>query len=192
MILLIAVVLSLLIALLRGGRLERLAEISFRYGWLALVALGMQILLTGRLLPDRLMPVRFRIALLLGSHLLLLLVVVANYRLPGMPLIGLGLALNLTVMLANGGWMPVTMEALEAAQLDHLVWETDAGARVMGWKNLVLSRGETRLWILSDVIVVSFLFRTLVSLGDIALALGVFILFQRTMKRQAVTQRPDG
>jgi hypothetical protein len=183
MILLIAVMLSLLVALVRGGQLGRLAEISFRYGWLALVALIMQVLLTGRLLPDRLLPVVFRVALLVGSHGLLLLVVAANYRLPGMPLVGLGLALNLIVMLANGGWMPVTPEALEAAQLDHLVRETNAGARVIGWKNLVLSRGESRLWMLSDIIMIPFPLRTIVSLGDIVLALGAFILFQRTMKR---------
>jgi hypothetical protein len=187
MILLIAVVLSLLIALVRGGQLGRLAEISFRYGWLALVALGMQVLLTGRFLPDQLLPVALRIALLVGSHGLLLLVVAANHRVPGIPLIGLGLALNLIVMLANGGWMPVTMEALEAAQLDHLVREMAAGARVMGWKNLVLSRDESHLWILSDIIMIPFPLRTIVSLGDIVLALGAFILFQRTMKRGILT-----
>jgi hypothetical protein len=182
MILLIAVALSVVIALARGGRLAHLAQLSVRVGWLVFVAFALQIVITRELVPRLATKPSWSVALLVLSHLLLLAVAIANYRLPGMLVIGFGLALNLTAMLFNGGFMPVTREALEAADLAHLMIETAAGTRVAGSKEIVLSQSQARLWILSDIIVVPRPLLTIVSVGDIVLALGAFILFQRMLR----------
>ena len=182
MILLIAVIISVVVALVRGGRLASLAEVSVRFGWLVFVALALQIVITWGLVPGLATSPSWSVALLIFSHLLLLMVVAANYRLPGMVVIGLGLALNLIAMLANGGFMPVTQEALEAADLAHLMVETEAGTRVAGSKEIVLPQAQTRLWVLSDIIIIPRPLLTIISTGDAVLALGAFILFQRVLR----------
>jgi hypothetical protein len=180
-ILLIAVIASVVIALVRGGKIANLAQVSVRFGWLAFIALAMQIVVTRGWVPGLASRPFWTAGLLITSHLLLLAVILANYRLPGMVVIGLGLALNLVAMLANGGYMPVTREALEAADLAHLIVETEAGTRVAGSKEVVLPQAEARLWILSDIIIIPRPLMTIVSIGDIALGLGSFVLFQRVL-----------
>jgi hypothetical protein len=185
MILLIAAAVSILIALARGGRLANLGHLTVRVGWLVFVALALQLVATRQIVPELDIGSIWSAALLVLSHLVLLAVVIANVRLPGMIVIGLGLALNLVAMLANGGFMPVTREALEAANLSHLITDTEAGLRVAGSKEIVLSRTQARLWVLSDIILVPRPLLTIVSIGDLALALGAFVLFQ-----QALDTRP--
>lgn len=181
MILLVAVLLSLVVALLRGGRLSRLAEVPFRYGWMAILALALQILTICFPLPRSESLWGPRALLLLGSNALLIAVVVLNRKLPGLPLIGLGLGLNLLAMLANGGFMPVAPEALAQAGLANLALDTAAGAHLRASKDVLLTRENTCLWILSDIFVLPQPVGTVFSLGDIFLALGAFVLFQRAM-----------
>lgn len=187
MILLIAVAVAILVAVVRGGRLARLAEIKLRYGWVALVALGVQLVIVYARLPEGEGLWWPRIALLIVSYALLLLMVVLNRRLPGMWIIGVGLLLNLTAMLANGGWMPVAPEALERAGLSHLVRVAEPGsvpepgARVVGSKDIVLSHEEARVWMLGDVFVLPPPIGVVYSVGDVLLAVGAFIFFQATL-----------
>ena len=182
MILLVAVALSVIVGLLRGGRLSRLTNVSLRYGWAALVALVVQVVIVylPLLRSERLWGLRA--FLLLGSYVLLATVVVVNRRLPGLPLVGFGLALNLLVMLANGGYMPVTLEALQQAGLAHLAQGNSDGARVLAAKDILLSRGNTRLWVLSDIFALPPPVGAVISIGDAFLASGAFVFFQRTMQ----------
>jgi hypothetical protein len=55
---------------------------------------------------------RVATAISLTSYALLALATLINARLPGTPLIGLGLACNVAAMLANGGHMPASASAL--------------------------------------------------------------------------------
>ncbi|MBM3189253.1 MAG: hypothetical protein FJZ90_11095 [Chloroflexi bacterium] len=183
MILLVAVPLAILAALVSGGRLARLAGLSFRYGWVALIALGLQALIL--YWPDARGegPWGLPSLLLMGSYALLGLVVFTNRYLSGLPVIGLGFALNLAVMVANGGFMPVTLETLARAGLSHLAMGTSAGSRVLNAKDILLPREATHLWALSDVFVVQWPIRMAFSVGDLLLAVGVFILFFQSMRR---------
>ena len=182
MILLIAVIASIVVALVRGGSLAHLATVRLRYGWVALLAFALQVLIIYFPLPRSEGILGKRTLLLQSSYVLLLFVVIINRKLPGFHLVGLGLALNLLVMLVNGGFMPVTLEALEKARLGHLALGQGAGARVASAKDILLAREETRLWILSDVFVVRWPTATVISIGDILLAIGAFAFFQRTLK----------
>lgn len=184
MILLLAVVAAVIVALLRGGRFQHLLHVPLRYGWLALVAFGLQIIEIYFPLPQSQGLLSWRALLLLFSYLLLILVVVVNRKLPGLLWIGLGLALNLTVMLANGGYMPITPEAVARAGLDRLMLGENPGARLLATKDILLPREATRLWFLSDIFVLPppSPLRTVFSLGDVCLALGAFVFFQRTMR----------
>jgi len=124
-----------------------------------------------------------RALLLMGSYVLLLFVVGSNYRLPGMALVGVGLAMDLLVMVANGGYMPITPEAVERAGLEHLIQSSASGARLMATKDVLLARDQMHLWILSDVFAIpaSWPMSSVFSIGDVALASGVFWFFQRIL-----------
>jgi len=186
-ILLIAVALSIAVALVRGGRLARLAEINLRHGWVALVALGIQLVIVYARLPEGSGLWNPRMLLLAASYALLMMMVVLNRHLPGMWMIGVGLAMNLAAMMANGGWMPVSPEALERAGLGHLAElaapgvAPELGARVIGSKDIVLTHQEARIWMLGDVFVLPQPVGVVFSVGDVLLALGAFIFFQHTL-----------
>ena len=182
MILLAAIAFSVIVGFLRGGRLSHLANVSFDYGWAALLALAVQVAVVYLPLPGGEGPWGLRAFLLIGSYVLLGFVVAANRRLPGLPLVGMGLALNLLVMLANGGYMPVTLEALQQAGVAHLALGNSEGARIVAGKDILLSRESTRLWVLSDIFVAPSPVNAVVSLGDLFLALGAFVLFQLAMR----------
>ncbi len=183
MILIVAIIASTLIALLRGGRLTRLAYLPFRYAWLALAAVVLQYPLVYDLVHGPIiLGVSLANLIMLASYLLLLCVLWSNRRLPGIPIIALGLLSNLTVMLLNGGWMPITPEAL--TRLEHLP-RVAAGpvAKVWGAKDIMLTRAQTRLWFLSDVFVVTrpFPLPAAFSAGDVLVAVGIFWLLQEVL-----------
>lgn len=183
MILVVATIIALLIALLRGGRLTRLAELRLRYAWLVLAAVVLQYLLVYDILPWPALPgISLVYLLTVVSYLMLLGMVWANRSLPGMLLVGLGIASNLIVMMANGGWMPITPEAVEWLGHSSRVAEGSV-ARVWGSKDIVLPRGSTRLWWLSDVFVLvpPFPVASAFSIGDMLTAVGVFWLLQGTL-----------
>jgi len=182
MILLYAVIVSIVVSLLRGGRFGSLTKLSFRAGWLAPLAFALQAIIIYFPLPETQGMWAPRTLLLLGTYGLLILVVILNRGLPGFWVLGVGLALNLLVMLANGGFMPVTPEALEGAGLSHLALGQQPGARVLNAKDILLPRESTRLWALSDIFVIPPPLGTAFSPGDLFLALGGFWFFQRGMR----------
>jgi len=192
MILFLSLILSILIALLRGGTFRALANVSFAYGWIAILAFAIQLAEIYAPLPKTEGFWGRRTLLLIGSYGVLLVVVGLNRRLPGLPFIGAGLALNLTVMLVNGGYMPIAAEALQRAGLAHLALGSEAGSRLLATKDILLPRADTALWFLSDIWVLPPPVGTVFSTGDIFLAIGAFIFFQRTMRpSQRVVVSPD-
>jgi hypothetical protein len=180
-ILLLALGVALLVAFLRGGSLRNLADFHLEWGWLAGLALVIQIAAVYWLKGDSYL--YFQGGALVASCLLLLPVVWRNRHLPGLALIGLGLALNLVVMVANGGFMPITLEAVARIEHQHRIIQLDGVERMRGSKGIVLPREETVLWALSDILVIPppFPVASAFSLGDVLVAVGAFIFLQRAM-----------
>lgn len=179
MILLVALGLSFAVALLRGGRIGRLLTLPLRGpGW-AIVAFALQTLVI--YLPVK-SPVLWWLcaALLVVSYLLLLAFLWTNRRLPGMALIGLGMLCNLAVILANGGYMPISPEAVERIGHSGRLVEGAGGLRVAFSKDIVLPREQTRLWFLGDLFLLPppFPLPSAFSPGDVGVALGAFVLVQ--------------
>lgn len=184
MILLVAFCVSIAVALLRGGTFRTLTGLSLRCGWVALVAFCAQALVMYNPLPRAEGLLGYHSLILLVSYAALIVVVVLNIKLPGMPLVGIGLGMNLLVILLNGGFMPITWEALAQAGLTNLALSPEAGSRIMATKDVLLPRDQTRLWILSDILVIpaQLPLSSVFSVGDVLLACGIFWLFQRTMR----------
>jgi hypothetical protein len=98
-----------------GGSLERLATVRFRLGAVAVVALAIQLVLFSPL-ADGLSDGVARLIYVLSTALVGV-VVLANLRLTGVPVIALGAGLNLLAIAVNGGAMPASPEALAAVGL---------------------------------------------------------------------------
>ena len=181
MILLLALAVALLVAFLRGGSLRNLANFNLEWGWLAGLALAIQIVAIYWATGDSYLSLQG--GALVVSSLLLLPVVWRNRRSPGLVLLGLGLALNLAVMVANGGFMPITPEAVARIEHQHLIVHLDGVERMSGSKGIVLPREETALWVLSDIFIIPppFPMASAFSLGDALVAAGAFVFLQRAM-----------
>jgi hypothetical protein len=106
-----AVALSALAVPLTGGRLGALADLRLRRLWAIWVALGLAVLGVG--LPG--LPDGLRSLLLVAAYPAGAAFLAANRRVPGLPVVALGAALNLLVIAANGGVMPASTAALAAA-----------------------------------------------------------------------------
>lgn len=181
---LIALCLALLLGLVAvGGRVSNLATTDVKWGWLAPLAFLMQAYLiffpaerAGGLLSAR--------SLLLTTSLILLLVVIwQNRHLGGIRLIGLGLLLNFLVMVVNGGFMPITPEAVAQIGYDGNASQLETGYIVGRTKNVVVEPGEASLWFLSDIMVIPrpFPIPTALSVGDVLIVMGVFFFLREAM-----------
>jgi hypothetical protein len=180
-ILLLALAVALLVAFLRGGSLRNLADFHLEWGWLAGLALATQIVAVYWATGDSYLYLQG--GALVVSSLLLLPMVWRNRRSPGLALIGLGLVLNLAVMVANGGFMPITPDAVARIEDQHLIVHLDGVERMSGSKGIVLPKEETALWALSDIFIIPppFPVASAVSLGDLLVTVGAFIFLQRAM-----------
>lgn len=129
---------------------------------------------------------------LLATHMMLIPFLVVNRRLLGIAIVGVGLLLNVVVMAANGGLMPVTPSTV-AYVGRHEVSELKLDEHVPGTKNILLERSDTNLAALSDAIPVNapHPMRKAVSLGDIFIFSGIalaliqlFVVDRRMRNRQ--------
>ena len=105
------------------------------------------------------------IVVLCASYVLLAAFVTANRRLPGAMAIGAGLVLNLAVIVANGG-MPVSVDAARVAGIEPGTYLRSA----VKHRELL---PDMPLGLLGDVIPIPLL-RTVVSIGDVILSVGIF------------------
>jgi Family of unknown function (DUF5317) len=119
MVLALPVLAAVGLGLLLGGKLGALAQVRLRAWWLFLAALGVQMVA----FPFSFLPwtVDHRVAsaLWLVSYGLLVAGAVLNRRIRGVLIVAVGMGLNVTAIVANGGTMPVLPEAMRAAGGDH-------------------------------------------------------------------------
>jgi MFS family permease len=159
---------ALLSVPLFGGRLGALADLRFRRVWALLLALGLQVLIM-RVVPEGDTP--FHRGAHLGSYALAAWFVVANRRIPGIWLIGLGGGLNLLAIAANGGVIPASASALEAIGYVPASGE---------FTNSV-ALADPNLAFLGDIFAVPppFPFANVFSVGDLCIALGTAVALHR-------------
>jgi hypothetical protein len=177
-----AIILLIILALLLRRDLSALGRIPYRGGWKAAAAVvGLFVLQAALIIyvPGQAM---WQMAVLILSQLALICVLFLNYHVPGAKLFALGIILNTAVMVANGGWMPVTPETQQFVHPDQPV---EVYAKPPSSKNIVLRRSETRLWILSDIVRVTLPWRrNAISIGDLLLVAGVAqFIFQLDLQK---------
>ena len=153
--------------------MDHLARTSFRYPWLVFIGLALQ--LAVQTVAQPLLDAGATLVLLLGSMALVALFLLFNLRLPGTGLAAVGLALNVLVIAANGA-MPVHAPSADEAGVPISFAEGGVKHEVMD--------GSTRLPWLGDAIPLAPL-RTVLSLGDVLLALGIALFVYRATRGPA-------
>jgi Family of unknown function (DUF5317) len=168
------------VGLARGGALRSLRSSGVKAVWLGIACLAVQASVV--VLP---IPGLGGFVLLVAALATLLGIARANGRLAGVPLLALGLLLNLVVVLANVG-MPVPAATLERA---GITLEQPAPDRPDA--KHVLERDGTRLGLLGDRLAVRPL-RTVTSYGTVIELAGLFLLLQHLVRGPGPFRREDG
>ncbi len=159
MFLLPSIALGLLLAVLLGGRPSRLADLPLRRGWAVWLSLAGQVVLFspfgGRVPAELFEPLH------LATYGLLFLFAAANIRMLALVPLLLGMASNAVAIFANGGRMPVSRAAWEAAGLS----EAEGSNVVVGGDRLPFL-GD--VFALPDALPLTNVF----SVGDILIGIG--------------------
>jgi hypothetical protein len=168
----LAVPIGLIAGTLLGGSLDRLATLRIRWSWLAVAGLVFQAGLftqTGASLAGTAGP-----ALYVASTAAVLVAVVRNLQLTGMPIVAIGALSNLAAVVANGGRMPTTAAALAAAGLAGPGDYTNSE---------VLA--NPALGPLTDVLAIpaGVPLANVFSVGDVLIALGIVVVLTSAMRR---------
>jgi hypothetical protein len=171
-LLLIAAVLGTLGGLWHGGALAHFARLRLRWPVLFLVGLVLRAVAFSPPVPPGTPAITLYVlalAVLCGGILL-------NRRIAGIELVLVGLALNAAVILANGGAMPVTADALRLVGRYDFALQLQAEGPI---GHVRLATPETRLHALADIIPLSPLplLQIVASVGDLVIAAGLLIIF---------------
>ena len=180
------VVVAVAVGYLLGGRLSGFEDLRINRWGLALVGLAFQAVLQAfptatiaGVAPSVTGPV-----LLAASYASLVLFLFANRWIPGMPVMRIGLLLNLIVVLLNGG-MPVTAWAIEHVGGDPAALAAEAPTKHH------LQTDDDLLWWLGDVIPVPTPFNDVASIGDVLLYGGMMYSIVEIMRgRRRENPRP--
>lgn len=173
MFVLLAIPVGVVLGFLLGGNLDRLAQLPFRWPWLAVAGLGVQILLFAPAFADRI-PSGVGAAIYVVSTAAVLAAVLRNIRLGGMWLVALGALSNLAAVVANGGVMPTTDAALRAAGMSP----------ADGFSNSAVL-ADPRLGPLTDIFAIpgGLPLANVFSIGDVLIALGIVSVVALGMRR---------
>ncbi len=174
MILALAVPIGLVVGALVGGSVDRLSGLRLRWPWLAVAGLAFQAVLfteTGANLAGAAAP-----ALYVASTAAVLVAVLWNLRLTGMPIVAVGAISNLAAVVANGGVMPTTAAALAVAGLDGPGAHTNSALLA-----------SPALAPLTDVYAIpaGVPLANVFSVGDLLIAVGIAFVIAAAMRRPA-------
>lgn len=176
-----ALILSFIVAIIRRGRFGNLSDIPLKKWYLfvlpfvlaSIVAIIVQMGYGEQFIT-------YLRAINILEYVILLYAIAVNLHIRDMKTIGLGTLLNAIVVTANGGVMPVSAKALKQAGLDYLLKPGQ-----FNWDiRHTLIDASTRLSFLGDIIPkpgIGKVMPEVASIGDIIIAVGVFMLVQYFM-----------
>jgi hypothetical protein len=179
---LLAISAGVIVGLARGGNVAHLAFLQPRHAWVVAIVWVAQALLFASPLSGTLSP--FAVPIHVATILGLLFVIATNRHLPGFVLIAAGLLLNVVVVAGNGGFMPVSAAALQAAGNGAVVPLLEAGGRDQ--KDTIMSSG-TPLWFFGDVVPAEPLHKVF-SPGDLIAAAGALSFVSLGMRERRLLQ----
>jgi len=176
------IILSIIVGILRDGNLKSLGEIPLKK--LELIFLSFIIRYTPLVLknPFKELISKYMLVISLLSYGLLLYSLFANWHLRPLRLVTLGVLFNFLAIFLNGGKMPVSLWAVDAAGLE----EFKSDLFNPDYPYHVAMTSTTRLKIFGDIIPLPRPYPRpkVFSIGDLLMAIGVFFLVQEAMLKK--------
>ena len=171
---------GLLIGFLSGGRLSGLGKLRLRWLPLVLIALVIQLLIFPLFTSTAILPFAEG-PLHILSYVLLAVWIAANIRIAPVVLLSLGAICNFSVLIANGGFMPASINAVRNAGFPLLAERLmNEGA----YANLICMSSSTRLNFLGDILYLPrwIPFSAAFSIGDLLILLALIWLIVKGMR----------
>ena len=171
MFILYAIPVGIVVGYLLGGRLDRLGSIRFRWAPLAMLGLAVQVALfsdpLAGVVGDAGPPIY------VASTAAVLVAVLRNLDIAGLPIIAIGAASNLLAIVANGGYMPADPDALAAI-----------GGIAPGYSNSSVTT-DPALGPLTDIFAIPAWvpFANVFSIGDVLLGIGIAVTIAIGMRQ---------
>ena len=176
MFLLYAIPAGILAGLALGGRPQGLSTLQFRWAWVFMLGLAVQLVLFSDAVTERIGELGPPIYV--SSTLAVAIAIAANYRVPGIPIVLLGAVSNLAAIIANGGYMPASAGALAALG----VTLTDE------YSNSLLITNPNLPWLTDIFALPAWLpAANVFSIGDVLIGLGVVVVMVTAMRRSGST-----
>lgn len=162
---------GILTGLLLGGRLQGLGTLHFRLAWVFLIGLAVQLVLFSDFVTERIGDAG--VPIYVGSTLAVAAVIAMNLRVRGMPVVLLGAVSNLAAIVANGGYMPASVAAMQSL-----------GKPVRGgYSNSSFVPDPALPWLTDIFALPSWLpFSNVFSAGDVLIGLGVVVVIVSAMR----------
>jgi hypothetical protein len=173
-----AVVLGVLVGLASGGRLAGLADLRFRWSGLIMGGLAVQVILFSGPVVERVGGWGAPIYVL--STAAVLVALIRNLAITGLPIVAVGAAGNLAAIVANGGFMPASPDALASF----------GRATIEGYSNsAVVARPALEPF--TDLFALPrFLpFANVFSVGDLLIGLGIAVAIVWAMRQEPRIER---
>jgi hypothetical protein len=163
-------IIGLIIAWLSGGKLDRLADLRIRCGWVLVLAVALSFLSWAFRFSPTLKEMHWLAgAVQMAEKFAFLGFVIANLRIAGAKLVVVGMVANLLALSVNGGLMPASARAV-AFVFGNRAVNTPIHNSLMS--------ASTRLSFLCDVIPMRrpyALLPEICSIGDILITLGIVV-----------------
>ena len=179
MFILYAIPVGIIAGYLLGGRLDRLSSVRFRWAPLALLGLAVQVALFSDPLADVVGDAGPPIYV--ASTAAVLVAVLRNLDIAGLPIIALGAASNLLAIVANGGYMPADPTALASI-----------GGIAPGYSNSSVTTDPV-LAPLTDIFAIPAWvpFANVFSIGDVVLGSGIAVTIAIGMRKVSPSRGMD-
>lgn len=180
------ITLSLILGKLKGGKIRNLESlyingwylfvISFLVEIVSLLIVSNNIGELSNIIEDKFFYIHLFI------YLLLIIGLFMNFHDKGLRVTLFGSILNFLPLILNNGRMPVSLKALKYSNLYTQISLLEEG-RIM---THTLANKATKLIYLGDIIPIPkpYFFPKIISIGDILIALGLFVLIQSYMKKR--------
>ncbi len=175
----VILLIAFIIGLLRGGRPSNILHLRLHHSYLFLLSVlidyGILFLMRNYGLESQ----KFVYWAVFSQYILLFICLWINRKAPFMWMTSTGVFLNYVVIMLNQGRMPLSQKAVEVAGSHSTLLLLQEGK----YLTYTLIGPNTLYWYLGDVIYLPKPFYAFISIGDILLYAGIFLLIQQVVSK---------